>query len=350
MKFIAGWELSLQAKEILAGNKLSCAVAFWGSGAKELLMHAHTDSSQIRIICDLRLGGTNPFELEKIFEDIPNGIRQLKAPNILHAKVYISDVGALIGSANVSKFGLGDAGSGSYLEAAIFFPPNSEMWNAAKSWFDELWTSNKRTTPIGKREIKNAQATWRPALQSGYRGAGETKKQYQPVRGSLISRIIGEPEKFDTVSFVVCGNPILEEQRKDAIRSKIKHSQDLEKSEIAKIRTWPKNNMFADWERKEVKNWKKDFILIYKSSVSAKYYFYERAYEDVEAGAVFAKKQAKKMLHELEIPYTIESMAEIDQTFLTQLAKSLIAEDGALARLFPDATSFRQYLVDKVVS
>lgn len=101
-RFIAGSDLADAIRDVLGGNNVRCAVAFWGTGAEALLDQATGD--QPRIICDVTLGGTSPNALRAL--GAPENDRLRYVPS-LHAKVYISDRGAIVGSANASQNGVG---------------------------------------------------------------------------------------------------------------------------------------------------------------------------------------------------------------------------------------------------
>lgn len=77
------------------------AVAFWGRGAAERLGLLGRSAGQ-KIICNLRMGGTNPDEIERLMTE---GVEVRQADD-LHAKVYLFDQAVVIGSSNASSNGL----------------------------------------------------------------------------------------------------------------------------------------------------------------------------------------------------------------------------------------------------
>jgi len=76
------------------------AVAFWGEHSDELF---NDQGKQIRIICNLLSGGTNPVPIQNLLRRPNLEIRRLET---LHAKVILGDQSAIIGSANLSTNGL----------------------------------------------------------------------------------------------------------------------------------------------------------------------------------------------------------------------------------------------------
>ena len=95
-------QMKLQEKirtNLLTTNESKFAVAFWGEGASSFFSTKNNST----IIFNLEMGGTNPFEIEKIMS-IP-GIK-IWQNNKLHSKVYIFDETVIVGSSNMSANGL----------------------------------------------------------------------------------------------------------------------------------------------------------------------------------------------------------------------------------------------------
>src|SRR5262245_45086497 len=82
-------------------GELFVAVAFWGRGAEQLF--SASAARLLKIVCNLRSGATNPKTIEALrrYKNI-----QPRQHDRLHAKVMVSDNGAVIGSANLSCNGL----------------------------------------------------------------------------------------------------------------------------------------------------------------------------------------------------------------------------------------------------
>lgn len=140
---------------VASEDRLDVAVAFWGRGAEELI-HPKRDKP-LRIVCNLRSGGTNPAVIKKLVA------RAKKIENVqilqcdrLHAKVIVGPSQAIIGSANLSANGLGFEGSelSKWLEAAIHTTEESEVGSAQK-WFEQLWSS-RDTREITDQDLVDA--------------------------------------------------------------------------------------------------------------------------------------------------------------------------------------------------
>jgi len=135
---LVGDDLSLEINRVVSGLRVSCAVAFWGRGSDDIF--GRPDLSHVRIVCNLRMGGTNPLAILALQS---RGALVQHLDN-LHAKVYIGDVDTVVASANASKNGLGinsDAGA-VLLEAGVVVPSTSAI-----SWFDRLWQTSHVVKP-----------------------------------------------------------------------------------------------------------------------------------------------------------------------------------------------------------
>jgi PLD-like domain len=111
------------------------AVAFWGNGAVRNLGLGQR-KGETRILRDLFSGGCNPDEIKRLLKPKIE-VRYLKG---LHAKLYCTDDGTVVGSSNASTNGLGDedAELAGNIELNVFFDAKS-LQVAAREWFDRQW-------------------------------------------------------------------------------------------------------------------------------------------------------------------------------------------------------------------
>lgn len=91
------------------------AVAYWGQGALEALFPGRV-KGQVHVVLNVAHGGTNPSTLDALMKRFPDRVRVNDA---LHAKIYASQSGAVVGSANASAGGLG-LGAAGHAEAAVW--------------------------------------------------------------------------------------------------------------------------------------------------------------------------------------------------------------------------------------
>ncbi|QRP64087.1 phospholipase D family protein [Rhodanobacter sp. FDAARGOS 1247] len=142
-------------------DSLDIAVAFWGNGAVD---HIYTNKAKqrIRVICNLRSGGTNPTEIQRLLDlarQFPKRL-EIRHHDQLHAKVVLGKNQALIGSANLSSNGLSlqDDEAGNWVEAGILTNDPGHL-RSMRVWFDELWCSKKART-ISDEDMEAAQSNW----------------------------------------------------------------------------------------------------------------------------------------------------------------------------------------------
>ncbi|MCW3845970.1 phospholipase D family protein [Sphingomonas sp. LB-2] len=131
------------------------AVAFWGKGAIERLGLDRLGLTA-DILCNLDSGACNPAELRRI-RALP-GIT-LKSHPSLHAKVYWTPQGAVIGSSNASANGLaleGDA-AGGWREANVRLD-GTAMLDDIVTWFDTLFAQGNA---ILDEDLERAEQIWK---------------------------------------------------------------------------------------------------------------------------------------------------------------------------------------------
>ena len=143
--------LTKEIKNLLNKSiNLRIAVAFIGDGAEALI---GKQVSEAQIICNLSMGGTNPYEVKKLIKRF--GVNNVKHIDNLHAKLYIGDEYAIVGSANMSSNGLG-VQPDTLKEAGYKFKLNTEKQQEI-DWYTSLWTSSKE---ISKDDLESAMQNW----------------------------------------------------------------------------------------------------------------------------------------------------------------------------------------------
>ncbi|WP_339478617.1 phospholipase D family protein [Pseudomonas sp. RL_5y_Pfl2_73] len=159
-------EIAEQVRELMrlhvSTEPIRIAVAFWGHGAAEIVGQ---NANRYQIICNLKSGGTNP-EVVRSIKAQPNvSILQL---DTLHAKVLISDGGALVSSANLSTNGLALEGvnSQTWKEAGIALPASTIERSEMIEWFERLWDQARRIDECDLEAADHAWARRQAMLQS----------------------------------------------------------------------------------------------------------------------------------------------------------------------------------------
>jgi hypothetical protein len=147
------------------------AVAYWGDGAIKSLdmVTAVEHGARIEVICDLMSGACNPKEIRKLRELL--GAERVLTRTGLHAKVWITDAGAVLGSSNASTNGLGhenDDLSG-LIEANFAIDPSDRAEIAAwKNWYKRQ--AKKGAVPITDMMLDKADELWRRRPMTRYAG------------------------------------------------------------------------------------------------------------------------------------------------------------------------------------
>ncbi|MFD2262074.1 phospholipase D family protein [Lacibacterium aquatile] len=155
LRILGGGEVSEEfRKMIFSGSDIYCAVAFWGKGVANLLgLDALRPGQSATIICDLLSGGCNPREI--LFLMNCPGVKVLHLPG-LHAKVYMTQHQAILGSSNASANGLSLV-AGPQIEANILSVDKAFLRDARR-WFDRV---KQFAQEVSEADIAQACSLWR---------------------------------------------------------------------------------------------------------------------------------------------------------------------------------------------
>jgi hypothetical protein len=170
------------------------AVAYWGAGAVEQLEIEKLAGRDAIIVCDLMSGACNPGVIEKLQTCL--GHKRVLTRDYLHAKIWLTDKGAIVGSSNASASGLGFEGGElrSSIEANVF-TDDPTVLTSIEGWFDGLIRGSKE---ISADDMKLARIRWkhrraaRPRLYPG-----------EQTASSLLGALRTTPEAFADRNFIV---------------------------------------------------------------------------------------------------------------------------------------------------
>ena len=272
--FLAGSELSAAIRHVLGGSNRRCAVAFWGKGSSNLI-EGGIEGSGLRIVCDISMGGCHPDALRSLGAPDDGDVRYHDG---LHAKVYLSDRGVIVGSANASDNGVGFGTNGAVLvEAGTFHTAASKAWAQASDWFEALHFD---ALQVDEAALDKAARLFRPRRASHAAVAGR--------HGSLLDMIVADPDRFDGIGFVLASTSSSEEERSAARKSAIKAGIDRKL-----VKDTSDNDMFVGWSRKEVLRWPTTFIELWMPK--NRLYLYARTTIAMHApeGNVFTRKSKR---------------------------------------------------------
>ena len=249
MEFLHEHELTARVRHVLGGKDLICAVAFWGTGAADFLRGAGADPESTKIICNVHSGGTYYKALEDLTAAKFENMRWVRN---LHAKVYVSEAGAVVGSANATSNGLAFNGRAAGLEeAACFIPREDGEWNRIRSWAENLWArTDADTGEVDPAAIEEARKTFRP-----------TPSARKPKGNSLLDLVRTAPASFGNIGFVFVGD-----------RATITPAMEADLREDAAKHGFPNleidpAHLFESWSEADVENWPEFFFEFWVTEV-----------------------------------------------------------------------------------
>ncbi|OIQ65509.1 hypothetical protein GALL_529310 [mine drainage metagenome] len=219
------------------------------------------------------MGGCWPGALEEL--GAPNNDR-LRRYDGLHAKVYISDKGMVVGSPNASANGIGFQNRNPvWLEAGTFHPGKSEAWHEAIKWFDQIY--------------RNANKVDDAALAEAQRLYQRTPGQWVlPVReGSILDLVRECPKQFGPIGFVFANLASTKEEKLQARRI-LKTQAGVQAKDIDDL---PDEGIFTGWDKEELGRWPASFIEFWISSRGNLYVCGRRVrFFEPNTGSVFTIK------------------------------------------------------------
>lgn len=322
-KFLDHRDLGPAIKAVVNAPNLRCAVAFWGDGAMKALFKSSPPPTGSRILCDLTLGGTNPKELRALGAPC-SGIRHTPR---LHAKVYISDGGVIVGSANSSDNGVGFTGVAGLIEAGTFHGSTSSVHRQASAWFEALWAESSE---VNEAALAKAQLAWdrRPRDQS--------KESAEPLEPrSLFSLVAADPTKFRGVGFAFTSGRATKADRDKAVELVVAEDRKrpvrlLSKVAEKALAEWPVGDVFSGWGADDIRAWPQLFICGHVNRAgSFSYWFYQRDHaviiEDDEGMVLASRPKGLRKL--LGFSHSAGVMADVDRHAAAKVFGH-IAENG----------------------
>jgi len=119
VKYLTGTGLAKRIRKVMAGDNPWMCVAFLGPTWAEELFDRATPPVGLRVVCDLRMGMTVQKALR--IGGAPNNKRLRHLPDQqMHAKIYASDNGVVVCSANASRAALSSVDR---IEDGVWLPP-----------------------------------------------------------------------------------------------------------------------------------------------------------------------------------------------------------------------------------
>lgn len=319
-EFLSGRALGKRIQEVVGGGDARCAVAFLGKGAADFLGGANGGVTP-KIICDISMGCTSPHELEALGAPHALSLKHVKG---LHAKVYISNRGLIVGSANLSDNGIGFVVEHEALlsEAGVFHPPETSVWREASDWFDKLY---RGAEPMSAGALESAKASWRV----GQRGEGRKLRA-----GSLLDLVRAQPQHFANVGFVFTGVASTEEERRAARKAA---AEGLEE-EGAAFASWAAGDIFCGWGEGDLAQWPSLFFEFWIPKSRLSVFARDMRFKELKTGSIFTTKQ-RGWLSNLGV--NLPSLKEAGNQD-AELARRIVEERGSV--VFPSGYALREQL------
>lgn len=324
-EFLNGVSLVAAVKRVLEGENVRCAVAFWGEGAAEFLSSDDESRKGVRIVCDLSMGCTSPRALRKL--GAPTNDR-LRFHDHLHAKVYLSDIGAVIGSANMSANALGFGGKVRHREAAMFLDTDEDGFQEAVDWFDALYDGSKK---VNRKALKRTEERHRP---------GPAMVDSPSVRkSSILDLVVADPDAFGNIGFVFSDD----EAKPRAVtraRQAMKRSYPLR---AADIKEWDEERMFIEWDRDDVERWPTNCIEYFrpKDELTVLFQTLQMKQSGEEEGNVFTS-DGRDVIGSI-VPFPLPATAKVEVTDDALVARLL---DVNRSKVYQSAYELREAILD----
>jgi hypothetical protein len=251
--------LSLIAKP----GRLRCAVAFWGPSLAKLAFDRKAE-----VVLDISMGGTSrnalkAFGLRK--KKLPNAKSRVTVLDKLHAKMFIGEQVAIIGSANASRNALGaDGRVPALLEAGVLIDRDDDPLAYARleQIFDEYRGLSR---PIVPEDLDRAvRAPTNPAARDH-----STSNKSNTL--SIFSSLLAQPENFKDISYIFADDQIEKPELQKANKAYVEKFAELPKeSGRYHICTTEKND-----DVDEVLRDKRNIVTFWFSTYAGLYAYYD---------------------------------------------------------------------------
>lgn len=201
MEILHGKDLADAIMSLIAKpGRLRCAVAFWGPSLAKLAFDRKAE-----VVLDISMGGTSrnalkAFGLRK--KKLPNAKSQVTVLDKLHAKIFIGEQLAIIGSANASRNALGSDGRvPALLEAGVLIDRDDDPQAYAR--LEQMFAEYRGLSrPIVPEDLDRAvRAPTNPAARD-HSASNETAAL------SIFNSLLARPESFKDSSYIFADDDI----------------------------------------------------------------------------------------------------------------------------------------------
>lgn len=255
VQYLTGEGLTKRIREVMNGNKPWMCVAFLGPTWAEELFDGRGMPENLRVVCDLRMGMTVQTALRAGGAPSNECLRHLPDQQ-MHAKVYASDKGAVVCSANASHAALSSADR---IEDGVWLPPGGKAYRDAEATFERRY---RKAEPVDADALAKA-----PEHLGGLSAAAVGVNEAVDLGNSptLLQILRHDPETFKGIRFVFSNKEVDEAVKVGAKAIMDEMVPNYEGAAEDEETGSHKYHFFANWERKE-SDWPGLFISVYRGS------------------------------------------------------------------------------------
>ncbi|SFQ66237.1 phospholipase D family protein [Donghicola eburneus] len=254
-KYLTGEQLAQRIRKVLAGDNPWMCVAFLGPTWIDELFAGGAAPENLRVVCDLHMGMTVQAALRA--GGAPDNERLRHFPDKqMHAKIYASDKGAVVCSANASRSALSSADR---IEDGVWLPRGSKAHHEAEATFETRYSNAVRVDADALARAPEYLA----GLGAAAVGTNEAVDLGDPP--TLLQLLRHDPEAFKGIRFVFSNEDVTETVQAGA---KTIMDEELTNNDgtAEDAGAGPlKYHCFSNWEMKE-SDWPGLFISVYRGS------------------------------------------------------------------------------------
>ncbi|MHC0612722.1 phospholipase D family protein [Komagataeibacter oboediens] len=239
--YFSGEMLRNVIRYVMQGNKPRMCVAFLGPNWTHELFGAAPPQG-LKVICDLSMGATTRSALEEFGAPKNEKLRFLDNTQ-LHGKIYISESGAIVCSANATYSGLSREDR---IEDGVFIPANSSVFDNVAKEFEQRYADSRKVTQAKLDEA----AVYLPYT--------EEKAGSSQVATSFPNLILRNTSAFRGVGFTFSQRDVSKKVKDSA------YSQYQSRDEAVESITSKSLDYFANWDTAEA-DWPALLISVYRT-------------------------------------------------------------------------------------
>lgn len=313
--YLTGRSLTKQIRKVMAGTEPRMCVAFLGPNWQREVF-GDTIPENLKIICDVGMGLTSRGALSAGGAPHNNRLRHLPE-NEMHAKIYLSEIGGIVCSANASARALSSA---KRIEDGVWVGPDSEAYAQLKKTFTKRY---KESAAIDASTLASAPE---------YVNDG-VKKTGDPVGLTLTELVRHDPNVFCGMRFIFTSTTTPKKIR-DAADDRLLEEDDDEISSEGR----PRRDYFSGWDVSE-RQWPALFISIHRSK-NGKFYLYKNRHHRFLPGVAGNSDGSPQDVFVANIvDWDITGAAFGDIPKLASHAQCI----EELKVIYPSAASFKKY-------